>query len=103
MRRCAFAPAAACHPDAFGHLLQAIDFHLSPVREVALVAPANGAAGLRRPRRARRGRFAPPTGPTWYSPAARRAQSAPSSSASGPQSKASPQPTSASSSPARHP
>ena len=44
-----FAPAAARHPDAFGHLLQALDFHLSPVREVALVAPANGAdstAGL---------------------------------------------------------
>jgi hypothetical protein len=38
-----FAPAASQHPDAFGHLLQAIDFHLSPVREVALVAPANGA------------------------------------------------------------
>jgi uncharacterized protein YyaL (SSP411 family) len=37
-----FAPAAARHPDAFGHLLQSIDFHLSPVREVALVAPANG-------------------------------------------------------------
>jgi uncharacterized protein YyaL (SSP411 family) len=37
-----FAPAAARHPDAFGHLLQAIDFHLSPVREVALVAPSNG-------------------------------------------------------------
>ncbi|HEX6587346.1 MAG TPA: thioredoxin domain-containing protein [Solirubrobacterales bacterium] len=37
-----FAPAAAQHPDAFGHLLQAIDFHFSPVREVALVAPANG-------------------------------------------------------------
>jgi uncharacterized protein YyaL (SSP411 family) len=44
-----FAPAAARHPDAFGHLLQALDFHLSPVREVALVAPSNGAdstAGL---------------------------------------------------------
>jgi uncharacterized protein len=40
-----FAPAAGQHPDAFGHLLQAIDFHLSPVREVALVAPANGSAG----------------------------------------------------------
>jgi uncharacterized protein len=38
-----FSPAAARHPDAFGHLLQAIDFHLSPVREVALVAPADGA------------------------------------------------------------
>src|SRR6476659_3555433 len=40
-----FAPAAAQHPDAFGHLLQAIDFHLSPVREVALVTPSNGADG----------------------------------------------------------
>src|SRR5215207_5477610 len=38
-----FSLAAARHPDAFGHLLQAIDFHLSPVREVALVAPGNGA------------------------------------------------------------
>ena len=27
------------HPLAFGHLLQAIDFHVSPVREVALVGP----------------------------------------------------------------
>jgi uncharacterized protein YyaL (SSP411 family) len=43
-----FAPAALQHPDAFGHLLQAIDFHLSPVHEVALVAPANGAGGSTR-------------------------------------------------------
>jgi uncharacterized protein YyaL (SSP411 family) len=28
---------AAQHPQAFGHLLQALDFHLSPVKEVALV------------------------------------------------------------------
>ncbi len=28
---------AAQHPQAFGHLLQALDFHLAPVREVALV------------------------------------------------------------------
>jgi uncharacterized protein YyaL (SSP411 family) len=28
---------AAEHPHGFGHLLQALDFHLSPVREVALV------------------------------------------------------------------
>jgi uncharacterized protein len=27
------------HPVGFGHLLQAIDFHVSPVREVALVGP----------------------------------------------------------------
>jgi uncharacterized protein YyaL (SSP411 family) len=34
-----FTRAAVQHPDAFGHLLQALDFHLSPTREVALVAP----------------------------------------------------------------
>jgi uncharacterized protein YyaL (SSP411 family) len=28
---------ASRHPQAFGHLLQALDFHLSPVKEVALV------------------------------------------------------------------
>jgi uncharacterized protein YyaL (SSP411 family) len=38
-----FAPAASQHPDAFGHLLQAIDFYVSSTREVALVAPPNGA------------------------------------------------------------
>jgi uncharacterized protein YyaL (SSP411 family) len=43
-----FAPAAASHPDAFGHLLQAIDFNLSPVREVALIEPSNGARASRR-------------------------------------------------------
>ncbi|HLM28117.1 MAG TPA: thioredoxin domain-containing protein [Thermoleophilaceae bacterium] len=30
---------AVRHPVAFGHLLQALDFHLSPTREVALVGP----------------------------------------------------------------
>ena len=29
-------PVAGRHPQAFAHLLQAIDFHLSPTREVAL-------------------------------------------------------------------
>ena len=44
-RRCALLHAIAPqHPTAFGHLLQAIDFHLAPVREVALVGPG------RRPR-----------------------------------------------------
>src|SRR3954454_23443148 len=38
-----FAPAALQHPEAFGPLLQAIDFPLSTVREIALIAPANGA------------------------------------------------------------
>ena len=53
------------HPGAFGHLLQALDFHLRPVREVALVGgPRSGAPllavvrgrlrGARRPRRRRR-------------------------------------------------
>ncbi len=32
-----FAPAARRHPDGFGHLLAALDFHLSPTRELALV------------------------------------------------------------------
>jgi uncharacterized protein YyaL (SSP411 family) len=40
-----FVPAATRHPDAFGHLLQALDFHLSPVREVALISPGNGSGG----------------------------------------------------------
>jgi uncharacterized protein YyaL (SSP411 family) len=35
--------AAVRHPQALAHLLRAMDFHLSPVREVALVAPRNGA------------------------------------------------------------
>jgi hypothetical protein len=30
-------PVAPKHPQAFGHFLQALDFHLSPVKEVALV------------------------------------------------------------------
>ncbi len=33
-------PLAARHPQAFGHLLQAVDFYLSPVREVAIVGPS---------------------------------------------------------------
>jgi uncharacterized protein len=32
-------PAAIRHPDGFGHLLQALDFHLEATREVALVTP----------------------------------------------------------------
>ena len=34
------APATARRPDAFGHLLQAISFELSPPRELAIVWPA---------------------------------------------------------------
>jgi uncharacterized protein YyaL (SSP411 family) len=32
-------PLAGRHPQAFGHLLRALDFYLSPVREVAIVGP----------------------------------------------------------------
>ncbi len=32
-----FAKPAAQHPEAFAHLLRALDFHLSPTREVALI------------------------------------------------------------------
>jgi uncharacterized protein len=35
-------PAAIRHPEGFGHLLQALDFHLEPTREVALVTPGDG-------------------------------------------------------------
>ncbi|HEU5143049.1 MAG TPA: thioredoxin domain-containing protein, partial [Solirubrobacterales bacterium] len=39
-----FGRAAARQPDAFAHLLRALDFHASPTREVALIAP-RGAGG----------------------------------------------------------
>jgi uncharacterized protein YyaL (SSP411 family) len=42
------------HPGAFGHLLRAMDFHLAPVREVAIVGP--GAGSLER---VARGAFRP--------------------------------------------
>ncbi len=35
-------PLAARHPQMFGHLLQAADFYLAQVREVALVGPGEG-------------------------------------------------------------
>jgi uncharacterized protein YyaL (SSP411 family) len=34
------------HPVAFGHLLQAVDFYLSPVQEVAIVGPSEEAEVL---------------------------------------------------------
>jgi uncharacterized protein YyaL (SSP411 family) len=42
------APIAARHPQAFGHLLQAIAFYLAPVREVAIVGPGSEADALLR-------------------------------------------------------
>jgi uncharacterized protein YyaL (SSP411 family) len=41
-------PLAVRHPHAFGHLLQAVDFYLSPVREVAIVGPEAEAQALLR-------------------------------------------------------
>ncbi|MGZ8667697.1 MAG: thioredoxin domain-containing protein, partial [Solirubrobacterales bacterium] len=37
-----FARIAARHPNAVAHLLRALDFHLTAVKEVALVAPPGG-------------------------------------------------------------
>ena len=63
-----FARPAAGHPEAFAHLLRALDFHLAPTREVALVgedlaAPGGGrarrAAPPSRRRRRRRGHLLP--------------------------------------------
>jgi uncharacterized protein len=45
---------AVKHPQAFGHLLQALDFHLSPVQEVALAGEETAALA-----RVVRGRFRP--------------------------------------------
>jgi uncharacterized protein len=44
-----FAKPAVQHPDAFAHMLRALDFHLSPTREVALVGddPSELAAAVR--------------------------------------------------------
>jgi uncharacterized protein len=41
-------PLAARHPQAFGHLLQAADFYLAPVKEVAIVGPSSEAGELLR-------------------------------------------------------
>jgi uncharacterized protein YyaL (SSP411 family) len=57
-----FAPAARRHPDAFAHLLMALDFHLSPGHELALVAPAEAvdpAAGLAELTRVAHGDYRP--------------------------------------------
>ncbi len=37
-----FGKPALQHPEAFAHLLRALDFHLSPTREVALVGDGLG-------------------------------------------------------------
>ena len=47
------------HPQAFAHLLQAMDFHFAPVKEVALVPAGAGGAGLEPLERVVRSRFRP--------------------------------------------
>jgi uncharacterized protein YyaL (SSP411 family) len=42
------APIAGQHPHGFGHVLQAFDFYLAPVREVAIVGEAQGVEALAR-------------------------------------------------------
>jgi uncharacterized protein YyaL (SSP411 family) len=49
-------PLAVRHPGAFGHLLQALDFYLAPVKEIAIVGPDAEAQALVR---AVRSRFRP--------------------------------------------
>ena len=49
-------PVAVRHPQAFAHLLQAADFYLSPIREIAIVGPAPEAGELLR---VVRGRYRP--------------------------------------------
>jgi uncharacterized protein len=41
-----FAGAASRQPEAFAHLLRALDFQLSPTKEVALVAPAGRSSSV---------------------------------------------------------
>ena len=41
-----YGPLVGQHPQAFGHLLQAIDFQLAPAREVAIVAPGGSDASV---------------------------------------------------------
>ena len=52
------APIVGEHPHGFGHVLQALDFYLAPVREVAIVGPGDdpGTAALAQ---VVRGRYAP--------------------------------------------
>jgi len=57
-----FSQAASSHPEAFGHLLRAVDFHLGPQREVALIAPmGSGPQALSELARAVRSRLRPRT------------------------------------------
>ena len=54
------APIVGEHPHGFGHILQALDFYLAGVREVAIVSAATGEdAGAEALARVVRGRYAP--------------------------------------------
>ena len=91
-------PLCAQHPQAFAHVLQALDLHVGPAREVALAGPADERRGAGRGRARRRCARAScsPAAPT------RRAASARRPAARGPPRRSTdvPRPTSASASPA---
>jgi uncharacterized protein len=53
------APIVGEHPHGFGHTLQALDFHLAPVREVAIAGGGDDAAGASALAQVVRGRYAP--------------------------------------------
>ena len=82
------------HPDSFAHLLRALDFHLSPTREVALV----GDDLARSPPSS-----APSCAPTWSSPAGRGHRGAGAARGKDRRSRAGRPPTSASTSAAGRP
>ena len=53
------APIVGEHPHGFGHVLQAIDFYLAPVREVAIVGAGEDDVAVAALARVVRGRYAP--------------------------------------------
>ncbi len=53
------APIVGEHPHGFGHILQAIDFHLAPVREVAIAGDAADEDGVSALARIVRGAYRP--------------------------------------------
>jgi uncharacterized protein len=47
------------HPHGFGHVLQALDFYLAPVREVAIAGAGDDAGGVSRLAQVVRGAYRP--------------------------------------------
>ncbi len=92
------AEPARSHPEALAYLLGAIDFHLSPTREVALIAPEGDPDAIGELVAVARGALPAPRR-RW--PPARRARPSRRCSPTARRSTAVPPPTSASASPAR--